>query len=94
MKSTFQNILNVILQISVRYKKYYRRVSQSMRRYNETSGKSFGKYSENIEHYDRSIGAGYRIEQEERAGDVARDIAGYKKNASKVASPGSNVRLP
>lgn len=64
-----------MLQISVRYKKYFRRVSANMRRYNGTSGEPFAKYSENIEEYDRSIGAGYRIDEEQRAGDVARAVA-------------------
>lgn len=46
-----------------------------MRRYNGTGGKSFGKYSDNVENYDRSIGAGHGIDKEQRAGDVARAVA-------------------
>lgn len=65
-----------------------------MRRYNGTGGKSFGKYSDNVENYDRSIGAGHGIDKEQRAGDVARAVAWYKKNSSKITSPWSNVRFP
>lgn len=46
-----------------------------MRRYNGTGGKPFGKYSDNVEDYDRSIGAGHGIDKEQRAGDVARAVA-------------------
>lgn len=74
IESIFQTSY-AILQISVRYKKCFRGVSENMRRYNGTSGKSFAKYSENIEDYDKSIGTGHRIDEEQRADDVARVVA-------------------